>query len=297
MARTKAVCQGCGVIEDVHMMVKSECANRGAGKYAYLCNECATKNLRYTSGREMAEVGKVFDGFRFGIEFETTGSTLYFRNMMLRYDFIPTHDGSLHDDDRGADYIAYGMTENSCEYVSSTNMGMKRFSKQFVEFERCLNDGEVFMDSSCGTHCHISYHNMQNNEMAMIRDYFEALFKPMEDVMYANRYYTEQFFGRFFDDNGNRYAPRIDYRNVAQADHDDRYCWVNATNDSNIEFRINRFLNAKQMRECIMFEKWIVKCIINNFTSKFNTTNNRHALAVKTGRKMANKLKKVYETM
>ena len=299
MARKYAKCQICGETGIARMMVKSECANRGKGKFAYLCEYCATHNENYASDRDNPEIGKVFDGFRFGLEFETIASTLYFRNMMGRYNFTPTHDCSLTDDDmRGATYLAYGDEESSCEYVSDTNRGMKRFTKQFVEMERCLAEGHVYMDSTCGTHCHISFNNMERGEMGMIREYFKNLFKPMEQVMEENELETTLFFGRFFND---RFAPRINWRNERQSSHGERYCWVNATNDSNLEFRINKFNNAKQMRECIMFEKWVVKTIVNNFTSKYYeegiTPEVREVLANKTGAKLAKKLAKIYSTL
>lgn len=305
MARMMARCMRCGIEGFTKDMIKSACDNRGNGKHAYLCVSCATENDRYRSNRTMEEIGGVFDGFRFGIEFETIGSTYYFRNMMCRFGFTPTHDCSLTDDcEHGETYFAYGDTETSCEYVSATNMGMKRFSKQFIEFERCLRDGEVYMDDTCGTHCHISYHNMENGEMAKIREYFESLFIPMQNVMLANPEKTTKLFGRYFDDNditgewNDEYCPTIRSDNKAQDCHRARYCWLNATNDSNLEFRINRFLNAKQMRECIMFEKWLVKCIVKNFTAKYTDDDVSNLVnAHKTATKLARKLDKIFAEM
>ena len=293
MARITAKCMGCGAVKMVSEMVATACANRGANKVAYMCKHCATHNDGYQSMRENGEIGGVENGFRFGIELETNCSTDNFRNMMFRYGFEATHDGSLNDIGENRYYGGWGR-EASCEYVSPTNKGLKRFTKQFIEIENYLNNGEIQMDDSCGTHCHISYNNMENGEMAMICNYFQSLFTEIQNVMIANPEKTKKFFGRYFC----HYAPRF-YENTHMrlGDHDDRYCWVNCTNHTNIEFRLNKFVTAEQMRECIKFEQWMTKTIIDNFTSKYNNGENRKELAKKTGAKLAKKLAKIYAEM
>lgn len=295
MARITAKCFGCGAVGMVVDMVPTVCANRGAKKVGYMCAHCATHNDRYQSMRNNAEIGGVENGFKFGIELETNYSTDDFRNLMFRFNFEATHDGSLND--RGeCRYVSPYGREASCEYVSSTNKGLKRFTKQFVEIENYLNKGEVIMDSSCGTHCHISYNDMSNGEMAMICKYFQSIFTEIQSVMVQNPEKTERFFGRYFCS----FAPRF-YENTHMrvGEHDDRYCWVNCTNNTNIEFRLNKFVSAKQMLECIKFEQWIVSTIISNFTSKYHTCepSKRKALAQKTGAKLARKLSKIYAEM
>ena len=293
MARINATCTCCGRTFKAIEMVATKCNNRGKDKVSYMCERCATQNDGYVSMRDNGTVGGVDNGFKFGIELETNMSSDFFRNMMFRFGFEATHDCSLNNvGDRR--YRSGWDTESTCEYVSATNKGIKRFTKQFIEIEKALASGDVMMDDSCGTHCHISYNDMANGEMAMICNYFQSLFTAMQDVMLASPEKTTKFFGRNF----TGYAPAFRQdTHMRLGNHRDRYCWVNCTNSTNIEFRLNKFVSADQMRECIKFEQWVVKTIIDNFTSKYNDTENRKELAKKTGTKLAKKLAKIYATI
>lgn len=294
MARTMARCMQCGMVYNVSEMVGTKCNNRGVKKIAYMCNRCATHNDGYTSMRENGVIGGVDNGFKFGLELETNMSSDFFRNMMFRFGFEATHDSSLNNVGERRYESGWMGHEASCEYVSATNKGIKRFTKQFIEIEKALASGDVIMDESCGTHCHISYNDMSNNEMQYICNYFQSLFTAVQDVMLQNPEKTAKFFGRNF----THYAPAFDAdTHMRLGNHSDRYCWINATNHTNIEFRLNKFVTAEQMRECIKFEQWMVKTIIDNFTSKYNSTENRKELAKKTGAKLAKKLEKIYAAM
>ena len=298
MARIYARCTRCGMVARASEMVATGCANRGINKRSFMCPECAETNENY-GARNNVEIGGVNNGLRYGIELETTMSTEYFRNMMFRYGYIATHDCSLNNTGERIYTVGHNgwSTESSCEYVSATNKGLKRFTKQFIEIEKCMEDGAVEMDYSCGTHCHISLDNMENGEMAMIRAYYNTLFMPLQVVMIAYPEKTKAFFGRYFSDS---YAREItSATRMREHNHNDRYAWINATHNSNIEFRLNKFRTAEQMLTCIKFETWIVKTIVSNFTSKYNNVpaNERKALAQKTAKKLAKKLDKIYAEM
>lgn len=298
MSRINATCTRCGIVMIARSMIATECANRGANKRSFMCPDCAKTNEGYGS-RNNVEVGGVNNGLRYGIELETTASTEYFRNMMFRYDYIATHDGSLNSTGERIYTIGNNgwYTESSCEYVSATNKGLKRFTKQFIEIEKCHNEGQVEWDDSCGTHCHISLDNMENGEMTMIRAYYQSLFMPLQAVMIANPAKTEDFFGRYFSYS---FAREItENTRMRPEHHNDRYAWINAVHDSNIEFRLNKFRTAQQMLTCIKFETWVVKTIVSNFTSKYNDVprSERKALAQKTAQKLAKKLQKIYDEM
>lgn len=302
MSRIYARCTRCGMVARTSEMVATGCANRGINKRSFMCPECAETNENY-GARNNVEVGGVNNGLRYGIELETTMSTEYFRNMMFRYGYIATHDCSLNNTGERIYTVGHNgwSTESSCEYVSATNKGLKRFAKQFIEIEKCMEDGAVEMDYSCGTHCHISIDNMQNGEMKKIRAYYQSLFMPVQEVMIDNPEKTQRFFGRYFS---VQYAKKITEDSRMREDgtpnsHNDRYHWINAMHNSNIEFRLNKFVTANQMLECIKFETWMVKTIVNNFTNKYNDVprEERKALAHKTALKLAKKLEKIYSEM
>lgn len=289
MSRANATCTNCKGIFETRIMVPVKDNRRINGKVAYLCQYCATNNEHYMSGRDSATIGGVEDGFKFGIELETNASSLEFRQLMFRFGFEATNDCSL---DNIGERRYNGLA--SCEYVSATNKGVKRFAKQFIEIEKALNTGDVIMNDTCGTHCHISYNDMRNGEMGMICSYFQSIFTAIQNVMIANPEKTREFFGRYFTD----YAPTFNAdTHMRVGFHGDRYVWVNCTNRNNIEFRLNKFRTADQMRKCIMFEKWVVKTIVDNFTSKYHETADKKTLAKKTGAKLARKLQKIYDEM
>lgn len=296
MSRLEARCMNCGAIYRTKDMIATDCSNRGAKK-AYMCADCARRNQAYTSGNNTdAEFGKVENGIKCGIELETTGSTLYARNMLFRFGFVPTNDSSLNDsyDSMHAEY-QYG---NSCEYVSGINHGMKRFTKQFIEIEKCLISNDIAIDDSCGTHFHVSFNDMRGDNgeayMEMICNYFQSIFMEMQKVMQNNPSETEKFFGRYF----TSFAPVMgECTRQRCGNHSDRYVWVNCTNHSNIEFRLNKFVSAKQYTELCMFEIWACKTIVNNFCLKYNDVSKRKENAKKCGHKLARKLEKIYVEM
>ena len=293
MRKSIARCTNCGVRMETRDMIATRCNNRRKDQFAYMCPHCATHNEDYRSSREMVEVGKIDNGWKYGIELETSDSTPFFRNMMFRFGFKATHDGSLNstgDDERYT--TRYGWTESSCEYVSSTNCGLKRFTKQFGEIEKSMLSRDVDMDDSCGTHCHISYNDMEGNVMDKIRIWYYEIFHDMQEIMREYPSCTENFFGRYFNCS---FAEEI-REGIDWNDHDSRYHWINLTNDTNVEFRINKFVSGSQMLECIKFEQWVIKTVIDNFTDKYDTDNNE-VIARKTGKKLARKLKSKYEEM
>ena len=296
MARIEARCMNCGNVFLTADMIATTCANRGAAKRAFMCERCATTNQHYTSGRNTdAEFGKVENGIKCGIELETAGSTLDARNMLFRFGFVPTNDSSLNNTRLDMPYYGYDKT---CEYVSGINHGMKRFTKQFIEIEKMLNTRQIAMNSSCGTHFHVSYNDMLtttgDNAMYFITNYYKSIFGDMQKIMEENHDKTEKFFGRYFTD----YAPKFDsFSHQHVNEYNERYCWVNLTNSTNIEFRLNKFVSAKQYTSLCMFEIWCVKTIMANFAEKYNTTTDKKTLAKKTGAKLAKKLAKIYAEM
>lgn len=285
MARNMAKCTCCGTVHPVEIMVGTEMPNRGNRK-AYMCRECAIRNRYYhTSNNELQGKRKV-NQVGVGWELETSFSDDYARNILFEFGMIPTNDSSLH----GA---------RTCEYVSGIQQGLNIGSKMCVTIEKLMQDGHIQINDSCGTHFHVSVNAMkdengQQTYMGYIQRFYHSLFIPLANAMRDNPEKTERLFGRFF----TGYAKFID----ETANANNRYNFINVTNNSNIEFRLNRFVNAKQAQTVTKMEVEMVKCIVTNFCEHFNDTNidarrypTKTAYRKHKAQVTANKLVKLFE--
>ena len=249
----KAKCTCCNTVDFVENMVKTSMPNRG-GNNAYMCHDCAIRNRYYhTSNTELQGKAKA-NQIGVGWELETSYSDDYARNILFEYGMIPTNDSSLH-----------GM--RTCEYVSGIQQGLNIGSKMCVTIETLMRDGHLQINDSCGTHFHVSINSMKDEHgqmvyMGYIRRFYHSLFVPLANAMRENPEKTKRLFGRYF----TGYAQDIS----ENANANSRYNFINATNDSNIEFRLNKFTNAKQAQAVTKMEVDMVKCIVTNFCEHFN---------------------------
>lgn len=255
MARNYAKCTCCGNSYQVETMVKTAMPNRG-GNGAYMCAECARRNRWYhTSNNELQGTAKK-NAVRIGTEWEIANHTDYARNILFEFGCIPTNDSSLH-----------GM--RTCEFVTGIQQGLNIHSKMCVTIEKLMRENHLQFNDSCGTHFHVSVNNMKDDNgqavyMDYVRRFYHSLFIPLAKAMRENPDKTERLFGRFF----TGYAKDID----ENANANNRYNFVNVTNNSNIEFRLNRFQSAKQMQAVTKMEVEMVKAIVTNFCEHFNDT-------------------------
>lgn len=255
MAKTTAYCTCCNTVHNVGDMVKTAMPNRG-NRNAYMCRTCATQNRWYhTSNNELQGVAKK-NLVKVGHELETSFSNDYARNILFEFGMIPTNDSSLHG-------------RRTTEYVSGIQQGLNIGSKMAVTIEKLMQDGHLEINSSCGTHFHISVNNMQDSNgnatyMGYIQRFYHSLFVPLADAMANNPEKTKALFGRNF----TGYAERITNNSNAN----NRYNFINVTNNNNIEFRLNKFDNARQYQSLMKMEVKMVETIITNFCEHFNDT-------------------------
>jgi len=281
MARTNATCTYCGGEFPVAEMIGTTSAKRGKN-VAYMCQRCATSNQHYhASNNEVLGTDKQNLVFC-GIEFECSYSDEYARNAMFEYRFMPTHDSSLDSEGYGN---RYGRDGNTTEYVSGLMKGLNRASKFALTCDYLVSNGHLSVNYSCGTHFHVSINSMKDGNgekryMGYIRRYYHSLFEPLAKAMRENPEKTEEIFGRYFTDYARDIEPRIETRTneqgveeevVIHADENSRYNFVNVKNNSNIEFRLNKFVSGKQYQNLMKMEVEMVKCIVTNFCEHFTT--------------------------
>lgn len=252
MARNFAVCTCCGQSFPVDSMTGTAMPNRG-GRVAYMCADCAIRNRYYHTSNNELQGKEKKNAVCVGWELETSFSDDYARNILFEYGMIPTNDSSLH-----------GV--RTCEYVTGIQQGLNIGSKMCVSIERLMQDGHLNINDSCGTHFHVSVDSMKdaNGEqtyMGYIQRFYHSLFVPLANEMRANPEKTRALFGRYF----TGYAQDISENSNPR----DRYLFINVTNNSNIEFRLNRFVSAKQAQAVTKMEVEMVKCIVTNFCEHF----------------------------
>lgn len=290
--KRQATCSCCGNAYPSGTMHGYKATNRSDDKFQYICDWCIT-NDRYHSerSRDALVVGKVENGVICGIECEMSEMNDFARNWYYSKNWKATDDSSLDGD-------------STCEMVSNPNKGFKAFTKQLPIIEKLLENGDIEINESCGTHFHVSYNNMMTesgqNVMSILRRNRRNIFGGMYKLMLENPQKTEEFFGRNFtkyakkeqkediEDALAKYGVNsYQYRDAQYTDKNSKYRWINFNASNNIEFRINKFVNAKQYHKLCMFEIEITKYIVQNI-------DNPKVKYEKMSKVLANKLEKAW---
>ena len=260
-----AKCTCCESVDFTANMVKTPMAKRG-GASAYMCQRCASNNQHYHASNNTLQGKAKNNGVYIGIELETSFTNEYARNTLFEYGLIPTHDCSLRSEGEGR---RYGWDDgNACEYVTGIMQGLNIASKMCVTIESLMSAGALKINDSCGTHFHVSINSMRDEHgaktyMGYIQRFYQSLFVPLCEAMQADPQTTARVFGRYFD---HHYCTPINAGSYAGS----RYNFINVTNDSNIEFRLNKFTSAKQYQNLMKMEVEMVQAIVTNFCEHFN---------------------------
>lgn len=251
MRYANCACPDCNNIGTVRIGL-----DKRGGRPAFLCEWHATHNECYGEG------GKNNAGafnkarakmYRNGIEFETSWTSEKARIEFLGNNFTPTNDGSLEG-------------EFTCEYVSPLYHGMNSLVRYVKTIDKYVKSGDIQMNDSCGTHFHMSLNNMVvehgENVMRYLRnkEIYKRVFMPLSNILKENPEKCEMLFGRELNPN---YANAL---SESFCDPRDRYNFINVTNNTNIEFRVFKFRDAKQYTKAMWFARDVVDSIMRNFS-------------------------------
>ena len=275
----RCMCVGCNNEGTVKIGLDKR-GNRGA----YLCNYHYERNEGYgRGGKNKAGAFNKYraKAYRFGIEFETAWTSEKARIEFLGNGFTPTNDISLEG-------------RRTCEYVSPLYTGMNSIVRYCKTIEKYMERGDIVLNSSCGTHFHVSLNNMvmENDENAMEylskKRIFKRVFMPLSDMLKADPEKCERVFGRPLN---SHYASAI---TETWCDPDDRYHFINVTNGNNIEFRVFKFRSAEQYVKAMWFARDVLDSIMRNFSSfdQMTEEEQNHKCDV-----VARKICKKYEAM
>ena len=248
MATGKCVC--CGRPATNRLTLR----NRGE-RSAFLCDFHYNDMHSYSTENNKRRGCEKVNGFTYSIEFETSYSTEKGRVEIMSLGFIPTFDITV-----------------DCEYKSPIYNGLNAPIKQCVSIFDLLINGNIRIDSDCGTHFHVGHSEHINPQtMRYLRRFFNSLFVPLSDAIAADPEKARKFWGRNFV----HYASPITNDSTSgnlDGDEMPHTTFVNLQHDYTIEFRLCKFVSAQQYQNVMRFCKDVVSCIINNFILHFNAT-------------------------
>ena len=239
----------CGNVGTVKIALK----NRG-GRNAYFCAHCAQRLGSYFEENN-TRYGKVkMNAFTFSLELEThgyangyDGASLTGRMELAEKGFVPTSDSTV-----------------DIEFKSPIWEGLNAPSKFMVSLEALMAEGEVSIDSKCGSHFHVGHREYINAEtIDYMRRFCHSLFVPLSDELLAHPAETKRMFGRSFP---TRWAQPITADTYATK-HEN---FINLQHDWTVEFRLCKFVNAEQYQNLMRFCKDVTNTLIKGFIMKFN---------------------------
>lgn len=276
MARTP-ICMhnGCTNIGTVKVPI----AKRGE-RCGYMCSFHAFNLEGYSDENNFRKGNRKANGFTISQELETSNSNIKARGELLDFGFIPTSDATV-----------------DVEYKSPIYEGLNAISKQCVSIEKLIANGDLQIDSSCGTHCHVGHAEFINpTTMQQIRRFYHSIFVPLSDCMVNNPEATTAFWGRSFNSFGwarpiNEHSSATEHRN-----------FVNMEHSYTIEFRLAKFQTAAQYMQIVKFCRDVVNAVIENFVKHFNDVdfdrsryNNQTEYRKHKATVTANKIVKLYK--
>jgi len=244
----------CHHTDNVERMVRVYKNDRG-GLYAdahgmgaaYLCPYCASRRDSYYAESTTIH-GKVkANNKTYGVEFESMADSERARIEFLGRGWLATSDSTV-----------------AIEYKTAIYRGLNALSKDCETVERLNATGDFnTIHSNCGTHLNIG-DTEHINEVTVdyIRRFCNSLFVPLTEAMEANRTATAELFGRALGGwacGYSVYTSASEHRNFINLQHDNR-----------IEFRICKFISAKQYMKAAKCCTEMVDAIINNFILHFN---------------------------
>ncbi len=242
MKTAKCMCPGCNNVGTHRVQV----FRRGAEGHGFLCDFHINRNESYYNENAYFQGKQKNNAFTIGVEFETSFSTEKARIEFTASGYLPTHDCTVN-----------------CEYKSPIMHGLNSLAKHTVTFERLINDNQLKVNQSCGTHLHVgNIDHLNAQTLDYIKRFYHTLFLPLSNAMDSNPLATSLLFGRPLND----WARPINER-TSPINHTN---FINMEHSKTIEFRCCKFENAKQYMNCAKFCVACVTAIINNFVLHFN---------------------------
>lgn len=223
---------------------------RRGGRAAYLCDEHFRRDASYYHENMMMTGTANKDGVQNSVEFETMRVSEKGRIEFIQNGYVPTHDSTVVH-----------------EFKSPIMQGLNGLSKHCETYQRLIENGDVNLDDSCGTHFNVSLVGMDSRALTprgYIGRFVNSLFVPLAEYLTAHPEECRAVYGRTL----NYWAQPI----TATSRPDAHTNFINLEHSTHIEYRVCKFVNAKQYMTAAKLCVAMTKCINKNFVEHFNDT-------------------------
>lgn len=236
-------CDGCTQRTDAahaHGWQKAHAANRG-GRSAWLCpHHASVVNSYYDENRKRH--GKETTRYTSSCEFEVNRPSIELRRHFLAHGFIATHDCTV-----------------DCEFKSPI-FENRKWHRLLETVENLLNDGHGSVDSNCGTHFHVGHKDAINaRAIRAIELNYHSIFDALSREMFSDVHGCTALFGRTLE-RGTWAQPT--HFGAYPTEHEN---FANIQHDETIEWRICKFVNAKQYKLAMGFCFKATACVVDNY--------------------------------
>lgn len=278
MARIPKCCMaGCNNV-GVHPV---DVYRRGQ-RNAFLCDYHRNNDASYYDENNTVTGVSKKNGVTVSVEFETGCTTDKGRIELVASGYMPTHDATV-----------------THEYKSPIMQGLNGLSKHCVTIDRLIANGDVELDTRCGTHFNVGIVGKINaDSIGKIARFYHSIFLPLSEYLAEHPEECKAVFGRTL----NSWARPISRSTDARA-HEN---FVNLQHDTHIEYRVCKFVSAKQYMTAARLCVKMTECIVTNFVEHFNdlgtgrtaeqTAHRKHKASV-TAKKLVGLFKKAYASL
>lgn len=241
--------------------------NRG-GRVAFLCPSCKRRMDSYFDDNDNPARGTTTaKRLTTGFEFEVDYPTYDIRAYLMQLDFIPSHDSTV-----------------DCEFKSPVYKSLNPIKGVLRTLEKKQAANEFEVSSRCGTHVHIGHRAINAYTNRAIAANYKALFAPLSNYLDTHPYECAAVFGRSLDG----WAAPIDTMDPYE------HCnFVNIQHNDTIEYRVCKFVNAKQFMLAIQTCQKFTLAILNNYIAHFGEGNELHKAEI-TGQKLVKLFQRAY---
>lgn len=234
---------------------------RRGGRAAYVCDHHFNNDGSYYYENVLIVGTDKKHGNTVSVEFETMQVTPKGRIEFIQNKYEPTHDSTvLH------------------EFKSPIMNGLNALSKHCETYQRLIDGGDIRIDESCGTHFNNGNVHMPEEALSptgYIGRFVNSLFVPLSDYLVAHPAECKAVFGRelcYWAQPITMSSRPEEHRN-----------FINLEHDTHIEYRVCKFVNAKQYMTAAKLCVKMTECVMANFVEHFNDASfDRRRYATKT---------------
>ena len=246
LTMAKCACATCNRVLPIREMIKMDKNDRG-GAASYLCEEHAYTTESYTYEHDRTWGKDKVHGFTYGVELESMTDSFKSRVELLNRDWVASYDCTVE-----------------VEFKSPIMLGLNALSKDCEQIQKMNDRGEIdTIHEDCGTHLNIgNVYHINAETIDYLRRFMHSLFIPLSDYLEANPDKAEKVFGRRF----TYYAHGI-HADTNPMTHE---LFINFQHNNRVEFRLCKFITAKQYMNCAKMCTEMMTAIINNFILHFN---------------------------